>query len=201
MFFQRKVRTGRLLLALIMIGILLLALTAGYAREPQFTGASDAVSFAYGLIGHLNYEEAKVLFVDEGGNLLKVASVTQKLRSGIYYIPWELALGGRAPDGTAKVFMIHNHPGGNPELSEADVELGSFWASKAAEQGISLDLIALTRTGEYTSLRESGQLRPAPQGIEAIWQYAGYVLQPGAGMVGARVGEALERLLGTENGR
>jgi DNA repair protein RadC len=157
--------------------------------------AAEAGNLALAEIGSLSYEEARVYFVAGDGRVLKVAAVTQRLRHGVYYIPWELAFGDRTPAGTRRIYLVHNHPGGNPELSEADVRLGSFWAARAAEEGIELDLLAITPAGEYRSLRESGQLRPVPEGLEAALDWAGFLLAPGVKMAGARLWEAAKSLL------
>ncbi|MGE5553141.1 MAG: JAB domain-containing protein [Betaproteobacteria bacterium] len=165
---------------------------AGGARLER---ASDAAGLAHAAIGSLPYEEARVYFVAGDGTVLKEAGVTQRLRHGVYYIPWELAFGDQTPAGTRRIYMVHNHPGGNPALSESDVRLGSFWAARAAEEGIELDLVAITSAGEYASLRESGQFRPVPKGLAAAVDYAGYVLAPGVQMVGSRLMEAARELM------
>ncbi len=165
------------------------------AGGPRLERAADAGDLALAALGSLPYEEARVYFVGGDGTVLKVAAVTQRLRHGVYYIPWELAFGDRTPAGTRRIYMVHNHPGGNPELSEADVRLGSFWAARATEEGIELDLLAITPAGEYTSLRESGQLRPVVQGLVAALDYAGFLLAPGVQMAGSRLVEAARTLL------
>jgi hypothetical protein len=182
----------------LLVAVFLAVLVApgrAFAGELRLSDAADARDAAYAEIGRLAYEEARVYFVAGDGTVLKVAAVTQRLQHGVYYTPWELAFGDRAPAGTRRIYMVHNHPGGNPQLSEADVRLGSFWATRAAEEGITLDLLALTRTGEYTSLRESGQLRRVPSGLAAALDYAGYVLAPGVQMAGSRLAEAARSLI------
>lgn len=185
------------LLAVLTLSLSLVEVAQAAARtaSPRLIQAADARNLALPAIGSLAYEEARVYFVGANGSVLKTASVTQRLRRGLYYIPWELAFGDRAPAGTRRIYLVHNHPGGNPALSESDVKLGSFWAARAAEEGIFLDLLAITRTGEYTSLQESGQVEQVPSGLRAALEYAGYVLAPGVQMAGSRLVEAAKALL------
>ncbi|MDI6870883.1 MAG: JAB domain-containing protein [Bacillota bacterium] len=169
--------------------------TVRAAGEQRLRCAADARDLAHPALGTLPYEEARVYFVAEDGTVLKTAAVTQRLRHGVYYIPWELAFGDRTPAGTRRIYLVHNHPGGNPALSESDIRLGSFWAARAAEEGIALDLLAITPSGDYTSLHESGQLRPVPKGLATALDYAGYVLAPGVQMAGSRLMEAARTLV------
>lgn len=167
----------------------------GRAAALGVFSAAEARDLAQPGLGDLAHEEARVYFVADDGAVLKVATVTQKLAHGVYYIPWELAFGDRTPEGTARIYLVHNHPGGNPQLSEGDIRMGSFWAARAAAEGIYLDLLAITRTGEYTSLQESGQLRPVPKGLAAAFAYAGYLIAPGVQMAGSRLAEVARALL------
>lgn len=188
-------RQTRLVWQVLLLLFILTALPgwAGAARvagKPRLLTAADAWNAAYPALGALPHEEARVYFAAADGSVLKVAAVTQRLPHGLYYIPWELVFGDFTPPGTRRIYLVHNHPGGNPALSDADVRLGSFWAARAAGEGITLDLLALTRSGEYTSLRESGQLQPVPKGLRTALTYAGYVLAPGVEMAGARLSYA-----------
>lgn len=195
-----RLRLGRDQLAGWLAAALLLALLGWVAPVwaaggSRLLSAADARDLAYPALGDLSHEEARVYFAAEDGTVLKEAAVTQKMRHGVYYIPWELAFGDRTPAGTARIYLVHNHPGGNPQLSESDVRMGSFWAARAAGEGIVLDLVALTRQGGYTSLREGGHLRPVPKGFAAAVEYAGYVLAPGVQMAGSKLVEAARALV------
>lgn len=156
--------------------------------EPQIIlSAKDAFLYTYNQIARLTHEEARVLFVDAGGNVLKVAAVTQNFQDGIYYIPWEVAFGNFTPAGTKKIYMVHNHPNGSNWLSDADIELGSFWAHKVKRLGITLDLLAVTANNGYASMLESGQLRPEQKGLAGAGDEIAFIVQPGLAMVGAEI--------------
>ncbi|HHW14038.1 MAG TPA: hypothetical protein GXX28_03775 [Firmicutes bacterium] len=183
----RSLRKGVAALWLVSLAFLTLnaTLTARSWAEPgeptvlrRLKGPADARALAYPALGRLPYEETRAYFVAGDGTVLKTAAATQRLRHGVYYVPWELAFANLTPRGTRRIYLVHNHPGGDPTLSAYDVRLGSFWAAWAAREGISFDLLALTPTGEYTSLRESGQLQPASQGWALVRDYAGYVGGP-----------------------
>lgn len=191
----RTTRRAKLLTAALACLLVAVGGSGVAAAEARLLGAADARDLAYPSIGTLEYEGARVFFVDAAGQVLKTTAVTQKMQHGVYVIPWELAFGDRTPAGTAKVYLVHNHPGGNPNLSEADIRLGSFWAARALDEGIVLDLLAITEQGDYTSLQESGQVRPVPQGVAAALDYAGYVLAPGVQMAGSRLADVARSLL------
>ncbi len=178
--------------------------SAGHAPVSQATtnvpdqhltilSAKDAFLYTYDQIATLDHEEARVLFVDATGAVLKVASVTQNFRDGIYYIPWEVAFGNFTPAGTQKIYMVHNHPNGANWLSDADIELGSFWAHKVARLGITLDLIAVTAHHGYASMRESGQIKPEQNGLAGALDNLDFIVQPGLAMVGEEIARVVRR--------
>ncbi|MGE5508094.1 MAG: JAB domain-containing protein [Chitinophagales bacterium] len=191
----RKARSPMLLAAALACVMGVVGSAGAAAAGERLLQASDARDLAYPAIGTLRYEEARAFFVDGQGRVLKTTAVTQRMQHGVYVIPWELAFGDRAPAGTRRVYLVHNHPGGNPELSEADIRLGSFWAARAADEGITLDLLAITAQGDYTSLQESGLVRPVPKGVAAALEYAGYVVAPGVQMAGSRLVDLARSLL------
>lgn len=161
---------------------LVLLLWAGFSvaamAAPKILTPSDAYRFAYQEIGRLTHEEARAFFVDKDGNLLKESETTQKQKAELYYVPWELVVPGQLPKGTAIIYVVHNHPGNHNWLSEGDVEVGSYWAAKAAERGIYLDLLAITPDRGYASLRESGLLRPLSKEDKGLNGYMSYVVDP-----------------------
>lgn len=195
--------TGPLLAsALLALGAFASLNTGGQAEPPARTGVSqvrvkgpaEARALAYPALGRLPYEAARAYFVAADGTVLKTAVATQRLRHGVYYVPWEIVFADLTPWGTHRIYLVHNHPGGNPALSAYDVRLGSFWATRAAREGIAFDLLAVTPAGEYTSLRESGQLQPVRRGWALVRDYAGYVGGPLVWMAEAGLRERLAPL-------
>ena len=145
----------------------------------------DAYQKAHPDIASLAHEEAIVFFTDVQGLILKEARVSQQRKGGIYYVPWELIFGSLLPENTAMIYLVHNHPSGNPNLSEPDIELGSFWAQEAATRGLTLDLLAITNVNGYSSLRES-QLTLSPEQLsERKTGYISYVVRPGLKILGS----------------
>lgn len=165
----------------------------GQGGRQTVLSAKDAFLYTCSQIAPLDHEEARVLFVDATGAVLKVASVTQNFRDGIYYIPWEVAFGNFTPAGTQKIYMVHNHPNGANWLSDADIELGSFWAHKVARLGITLDLMAVTAHHGYASMRESGQIKPEQKGLAGALDNLDFIVQPGLAMVGEEIARVARR--------
>ncbi|MBO8126059.1 MAG: JAB domain-containing protein [Firmicutes bacterium] len=173
----------------ILITILLTTIIiSGYtlaASAATINSARDAYEKAFPEIAGLRHEEAIVYFTDAAGEILKESRITQHRKGGIYYVPWELLFGPLLPDGAAAIYLVHNHPSGNPALSGPDIELGSFWAHRAKEIGVTLDLLAITEHNGYTSLLESGQLLSPDQLDERRSNYLSYVIQPGLKILGS----------------
>lgn len=170
---------------IIMLTTLFLCLISLSVCAAAINSPFDAYQRAHPEIAALPHEEAIVFFTDVQGEILKEARVTQQRKGGIYYVPWELIFGPLLPENTVMIYLVHNHPSGNPNLSEPDIELGSFWAQEAASRGITLDLLAITNFNGYSSLHES-QLMLSPEQLnERKTGYLSYVVRPGLKILGS----------------
>lgn len=174
-----------------LIGALLAVfLAASPAWAQRITDAQGAAAAAWGEIGQLDYEAGLVYFVDGEGRLLKTARVSQGMASGLYYVPWELIWTDLLPRDADRVFLVHNHPGGNWRLSQEDLDLGRFWAEWADRRGITFDLIAIVPTGRYTSLREEGLVLPGKVEPSPLDLYL-YLVEPSLAMIVGSLSSAL----------
>lgn len=173
-----KLRTVLILSAILLFGtITTFAMTI---RSPY-----DAYQLTWPEIGNLPHEEAIVLFADQDGQLLKQARITQHQKGGIYYVPWELLIDPLMPKNTAAIYLVHNHPSGNPTLSRPDIELGSFWTYEALQKGIQFDLLAITANNGFTSLVETGQLISKEELTQSNSGYLSYVVRPSIKILGS----------------
>ncbi|MGI6037522.1 MAG: JAB domain-containing protein [Limnochordia bacterium] len=176
--------------------LLLFSLISSFAlpqappRPAILNSARDAYHLAYLEIGALNYEKALIYFVDGHGHLLKVARAGQRIADGIYYVPWELVLPHRLPQGTKTIYLVHNHPGNNPQLSREDIGTGQFWAHWAEQLGITFDLLAITPQGDYRSLREGGHYS-ATEADYGLLDLMGYLIPPSLAMAGTSLRRVL----------
>lgn len=174
-----------------LIGALLAVfLIVSPAWAQRITDAQGAAGAAWGEIGELDYEAGLVYFVDEQGEVLKTARVSQGMASGLYYVPWELIWTSLLPRDADRVFLVHNHPGGNWRLSQEDIDLGCFWADWAHRRGITFDLIAIVPTGRYTSLREEGLVLPGEVEPSPLDLYL-YLVEPSLAMIVGSLSSAL----------
>jgi DNA repair protein RadC len=165
------------------LGVLLAIFLAACPAWAQGIGdAEGAAATAWDEIGQLDYEVGIVYFVDGEGRLLKTARVSQGMARGLYYVPWELVWTKLLPPDVERVFLVHNHPGGNWRLSQEDIELGRFWAEWAQRRGITFDLIAVAPSGRYTSLREEGLILPGEVELSPFDLYL-YLLEPSLAMI------------------
>ncbi len=173
-----KIRTIVILAAILLLGTI--STLAMAIRSPY-----DAYQITWPEIGALPHEEAIVLFADQEGQLLKQARVTQHQKGGIYYVPWELLIDPLMPKNTSSIYLVHNHPSGNPTLSQPDIELGSFWTYEALQKGIQFDLLAITANNGYTSLVETGRLLSKEELTQSNSGYLSYVVRPGIKILGS----------------
>lgn len=177
---RRRIRLLPMLSVLLLSLVIAVAVSAATIKSPY-----EAFKAAHPEIGGLGHEEAVVYFVNSEGELLKGARITQGRKDGIYYVPWELLFEPLLPKGTSKIYLIHNHPSGNPVLSDPDIELGSFWAQEAASRGLDMDLLAITNSNGYTSLQETGRILSPEELGDKGSNYLSYVVQPGLKILGS----------------
>jgi hypothetical protein len=182
-----------------LLGVLLAVFLIGCPAWAQpINDPRGAAAAAWEEIGELDYEAGIVYFVDGEGKVLKTARVSQGMASSLYYVPWELLWTRLLPGDVQRIFLVHNHPGGNWRLSGEDIEFGRFWAAWADRRGITFDLIAITPTGRYTSLWEEGLIPLGEVELSPLDLYL-YLFEPSLAMIGAGLSGVLGARLDVDN--
>lgn len=133
-----------------------------YART--IAGPDDVAEFLRASIGVSQQELFLVLGLDVRQRLQMVRTIAMGSLASVQVHPREV-FRPLVQAGMHAVILVHNHPSGEPEPSDADVELTHRMLEVGRLLGIPvLDHLVVTRTSTI-SLAELGMLEPPPQSV------------------------------------
>lgn len=133
-----------------------------YART--IAGPDDVAEFLRATIGAAQQELFLVLGLDVRQRLQMIRTIAMGSLASVQVHPREV-FRPLVQAGMHAVILVHNHPSGEPEPSEADVELTQRMLEVGRLLGIPvLDHLVVTRTS-MVSLAELGVLEPAALGV------------------------------------
>jgi DNA repair protein RadC len=108
-------------------------------------------------MAHLTTERVRVLYLDSRNGLIDDHLFSDGTVDEAAVYAREVVLKG-ANLGAAAMILVHNHPSGNPQPSQADIRLTNHIATVAQPMGITLhDHVIIGRDG-HVSLRALGLL-------------------------------------------
>lgn len=134
------------------------------ATAPTFTidreessSPDNAAKLAYAYLGkHAHKEQFLLLSLDTRNRLICIDTISQgSLSSAVIHAHdlFRVAIANNA----SSVILCHNHPSGDPQPSQADIQATERLVKGAALLGISiLDHIILGDSGRYYSFKENG---------------------------------------------
>ena len=106
-------------------------------------------------MAHLNKERVRVLFLDTRNQLLRDENLAEGSIDEAAIYPREVIK--RALDlGAAGMILVHNHPSGNPEPSQADIQITRRIMEAGRHLGVTVhDHVVIGKAG-HVSLRARG---------------------------------------------
>jgi DNA repair protein RadC len=126
----------------------------GAALEPE-----AVFRWARGRLGHLVHEEVWVFGVTSKSRIQSIQQVGRGGLAGCSLLPRDI-LGPLMREGAAAFVLVHNHPSGDPEPSDLDVDMTRELAALSSRLGVPLlDHLVVTREHFVSMLRE-GYLSP-----------------------------------------
>ncbi len=115
--------------------------------------ASDVIEYLVVAMAQLPVEEVRVLFLDGKNRLISDEVVSRGTISEAPIYPREILKRSLVLDATALI-LAHNHPSGDPQPSEGDIDATRRLAAAGKELGLTVhDHIIVGREG-WVSLRD-----------------------------------------------
>lgn len=106
-------------------------------------------------MAHLNKERVRVLFLDTRNQLLRDENLAEGSIDEAAIYPREVIK--RALDlGAAGMILVHNHPSGNPEPSQADIQITRRIMEAGRHLGVTVHDHVVIGKGGHVSLRARG---------------------------------------------
>ncbi len=134
-----------------------LSLKEDILNKPVFNSPDRVVDYLKVSMGGAADEQFRVLFVDNQNRLIKEVTISEGTVDQAHVYPrkvLEKALNHRA----SGMILVHNHPGGKPTPSKADISLTNKLRELSTELNIRLlDHLVITRSG-YFSFNQEGLL-------------------------------------------
>ena len=131
-------------------------LTRGRERL-QITQPCVAAELLMPLYGSRSVEQFGVLLLDTKHRVLRTAIVTVGTLDASIVHPREIFREATAA-GAAAIVLFHNHPSGDPEPSQDDIELTARLVAAGVLMGIFVIDHLILGDGRYCSFREKGYL-------------------------------------------
>jgi len=129
------------------------------AEVRQRLGGPEEVVKLFGeRLAGLRYEQLLGLYLDTRGRLLASRVLAQGALNAALVQPREV-FAPALSEGAAALVLVHNHPSGDPEPSEADVEFTKLVAAAGELFGIPLLDHLILAGREWRSLRRLGVLK------------------------------------------
>lgn len=138
---------------------------SGRGKAPAFSEPKDVAEYFMEDFRHERQEEALVVMLDTRGRLLGREIISKGSVNGTIVDPREIFL--KALDKKAvSVILVHNHPSGDPEPSEADLRL----TERVREAGnmIGIPLIDHIIIGDRTAVSLANLIRDPKNRKDAV---------------------------------
>ena len=127
------------------------------AKRPTIHGAADVHQLLSWDMRHLDREHFRVLLLNTRHQVLRVATVSVGGLSSAQVHPREV-FKEAIRHGAAAIIVVHNHPSGDPTPSQDDKQVTDQLSAAGTLVGIPVLDHIIIGDGQYTSLRELGQL-------------------------------------------
>ena len=126
-------------------------------EKKKITGSKDAADFFQPMLGDLNHEEFWIMLLNRGNKIIDTFMVSQGGISGTV-IDVRLILKNALDKLASSIILCHNHPSGNTQSSNADLQITRKIKDAAKLMDISvLDHIIIGQD-KYLSLADEGML-------------------------------------------
>lgn len=127
------------------------------APPPHAYHAKIDHSFLAALLLHRDHEQAIVAHLSDAGRLIAISEATGS-KYGVD-LPLRAIVADALNHDARTVLLAHNHPSGDPQPSETDIETTRQLVTLLRPLGIRVyDHLILTRSGGTTSFRALGWL-------------------------------------------
>ena len=127
----------------------------GLRESPVFSRLDDVMRYCQTALGHAEVEHFRILFLNTQGRLIRDELQTKGTLSETAIYPREVIKRALALNAAALI-MVHNHPGGDPTPSQADIHVTQIIQDAARPLDIQiLDHLIVGHQG-CVSLREKG---------------------------------------------
>ncbi len=124
---------------------------------PIFPSTHALVNYLFGTMAHGRQECFRVLYLDGRNGLICDEQASQGTVNAVTIYPREVLRKALTIDATALI-LVHNHPCGSPQPSQADIDLTNNLARAAQQFDLSLlDHIIVARSG-WLSFKAEGLL-------------------------------------------
>ena len=133
------------------------AQAAPSAKRQTIRGAADVHQLLSWDMRHLDREHFRVLLLNTRHQVLRVATVSVGGLSSAPVHPREV-FKEAIRHGAAAIIVVHNHPSGDPTPSHDDKQITDQLSAAGTLVGIPVLDHIIIGDGQYTSLRELGQL-------------------------------------------
>ena len=126
------------------------------AAERAITASGEELrDYLVATMGDARTERLRALYLDAGNRLLGTEEFAQGAPASVQVAPRTILK--RAFDFQAVgLLLVHNHPGGDPRASPADIRFTKAVASAGAALGVILHDHLIVAGGHCTSLRATG---------------------------------------------
>lgn len=126
-------------------------------RGAKISSSHDAFEYVNAQLSELSHEEFWVLFLNRGNRLIKIERISSGGVAGTVVDP-KIIFKKALVSGASSMILVHNHPSGNLEPSEADRSI----TGKLVRAGEDLDIKVLDHLivglGEYYSFADEGKM-------------------------------------------
>jgi DNA repair protein RadC len=138
-------------------GVMLHVLRAEALSAPILTNSQALIDYLFADMAHLPAERLRVLYLNSKNRLLRDEVMSEGSVNETQIYPREIVR--RALElGATALILAHNHPSGDPEPSEGDIEATRRIAAAAGALDIHIhDHVILARSG-WSSFRSLGLL-------------------------------------------
>ena len=133
------------------------AQAAPSVKRQTIRGAADVHQLLSWDMRHLDREHFRVLLLNTRHQVLRVATVSVGGLSSAQVHPREV-FKEAIRHGAAAIIVVHNHPSGDPTPSHDDRQITDQLSAAGTLVGIPVLDHIIIGDGQYTSLRELGQL-------------------------------------------
>ncbi len=124
-------------------------------EQPILSNWQTLIDYLKVDMAHLKVERVRVLYLDTRNKLIRDHHVSDGSIDQAAVYPREIIKLG-LDLGASAIILVHNHPSGNPEPSQADIQITHRIAEAGQLLGITVhDHVIISRTGS-TSLRAKG---------------------------------------------